>query len=156
MFNQLYWESIASLHSYCPFHISPNLRPHFALRWPCLLLIGRAELWGGLSLLLTLFPLGSLMGGLCYPGKVWTSYLHLLHLHIYFWDRVSMYTWLAQISLHRPGWNSTQICAPLLLPSAGIKGICHFCPAESLFLLKQWTDSLSHIGILFSYCFLGQ
>ena len=34
------------------------------------------------------------------------------------------------LSLCRPGWPRTQKSACLCLPSAGIKDICHHCPAK--------------------------
>jgi hypothetical protein len=51
----------------------------------------------------------------------------------FFWDRVSLEPWLSWNSLWRPGWPRTQksACLCLRLPSAGIKGMCHHCPASN-------------------------
>ena len=40
-----------------------------------------------------------------------------------------MYPWLSWNSLFRPGWSWTQRSTCLCLPSAGIKSMCHHCPA---------------------------
>jgi hypothetical protein len=45
----------------------------------------------------------------------------------------SMKPWLSWNSLCRPGWPRTQRFTCLCLPSAGIKGMCHHCPAENCF-----------------------
>jgi hypothetical protein len=45
--------------------------------------------------------------------------------------------------LCRPGWPQTQKSACLCLPSAGIKGLCHHCPAKnSLFLIYFYLCAL--------------
>jgi hypothetical protein len=41
-----------------------------------------------------------------------------------------VYPWLSWNSLCRPGWPQTQKSACLCLPSAGIKGMRHHCPAS--------------------------
>jgi hypothetical protein len=41
----------------------------------------------------------------------------------------SVFPWLSWNSLCRPGWPWTQKSACLCLPSAGIKGVHHHCPA---------------------------
>jgi hypothetical protein len=46
----------------------------------------------------------------------------------------SVYPWLSWNSLCRPGCPQTQKSACLCLPSAGIKGLHHHCPATSPFL----------------------
>jgi hypothetical protein len=46
----------------------------------------------------------------------------------------SVYPWLSWNSLCRPGWHQTQKSACLCLPSAGIKGVHHHCPARCLFI----------------------
>ncbi|GAB1285544.1 Laminin subunit gamma-2 [Apodemus speciosus] len=45
----------------------------------------------------------------------------------------SVQPWLSWNSLCRPGWPRTQKSACLCLPSAGIKGVRHCCPAETVF-----------------------
>jgi hypothetical protein len=42
----------------------------------------------------------------------------------------SVQPWLSWNSLGRPGWPQTQKSACLCLPSAGIKGVRHHCPAK--------------------------
>jgi hypothetical protein len=54
-------------------------------------------------------------------GRVVVGFLLLLFLFFktgFLWN-----------SLCRPGWPQTQKFASLCLPSAGIKGVCHHCPA---------------------------
>ena len=48
-----------------------------------------------------------------------------------FWRQgFSMQPWLSWNSLCRPGWPRTQKSVCLCLPSAGIKGVHHHCPAK--------------------------
>jgi hypothetical protein len=47
----------------------------------------------------------------------------------------SVYPWLSWNSLCRPYWSQTQKSICLCLPSARIKGVCHYCPAE---VLRCW------------------
>jgi hypothetical protein len=46
----------------------------------------------------------------------------------------SVYLWLSWNSLCRTGWHRTQKTACLCLPSAGIKGVGHHCPATHFLL----------------------
>jgi hypothetical protein len=47
--------------------------------------------------------------------------------------------WLTWNSLYRPGWLQTQKSTCLCLPSAGIKGVCHHCPASNFGFFKKNT-----------------
>jgi hypothetical protein len=49
--------------------------------------------------------------------------------------------WLSWNSLCRPGWPQTQKSTCLCLPSAGIKGVSHHCPAK-IFLSTQLFSSV--------------
>ena len=60
--------------------------------------------------------------------------------------------WLSWNSLHRPGWPQTQKSTCLCLPSAGIKGMLHHCPALSRFLTKKHVLMNYYIQIYFIYC----
>jgi hypothetical protein len=52
---------------------------------------------------------------------------------------------LAVLELCRPGWPRTQKSACLCLPSAGVKGVYHYCPAKNLSFRKRETDRLRSI-----------
>jgi hypothetical protein len=60
-----------------------------------------------------------------------TSTIHSFSLIIIIFLRqgFSVKPKLSWNSLCRPGWPRTQKSACLCLPSAGIKGVCHYCPA---------------------------
>jgi hypothetical protein len=49
-------------------------------------------------------------------------------------------SWLSWNSLCRPGWPRTQksACLCLCLSSAGIKGVCHHCPAWYSCYIENW------------------
>jgi hypothetical protein len=49
--------------------------------------------------------------------------------------------WLSWNSLCRPGWPRTQKSICLCLPSAGITGVCHHCPADQTILGACWAGS---------------
>jgi hypothetical protein len=55
--------------------------------------------------------------------------------------------WLSWNSFCRQVWPWTQKSAYLYLPSAGIKGVRHHCPASLCFLSSNWCKEFS----LFSY-----
>ena len=57
-----------------------------------------------------------------------------LFVCLFVWDRVSQYTpGCPETHSVRPGWPQTQKSTCLCLPSAGIKGVLHHCPASSSF-----------------------
>jgi hypothetical protein len=58
-----------------------------------------------------------------------------------------VWPWLSWNSLCRPGWPRTQKSTCLCLPSAGIKGMCHHCPATHLVF-----NSHSILSYLFCKC----
>ena len=61
-------------------------------------------------------------------------------------------SWLSWNSVHRPGWPQTQKSTCLCLPSTGIKGMLHHCPALSRFLTKKHVLMNYYIQIYFIYC----
>jgi hypothetical protein len=67
----------------------------------------------------------------------------------------SVYPWLSWNSLCRPGWPRTQKSACLCLPSAGIKGMRHHCPAiQYIFIILFPVPQLLHLSTLpVSYSF---
>jgi hypothetical protein len=61
----------------------------------------------------------------------------------------SVYPWLSWNSLCGPGWPQTQKSACLCLPSSGIKGVHHHCPAFSVFQLPSMYRFLTQFTRLF-------
>jgi hypothetical protein len=49
----------------------------------------------------------------------------------------SLWPWLSWNSLCRPGWPRNQKSACLCLPSAGSKGVRHYCPATYAFYFSH-------------------
>jgi hypothetical protein len=69
-------------------------------------------------------------GCLFWFGLVW-------FLVLFFETGFLCVAWLSWNSFCRSGWPQTQKSACLCLPSAGIKGVRHHCPAFSYLLSKQ-------------------
>jgi hypothetical protein len=73
-------------------------------------------------------------------GSILVLFVWLVFVFCFVFSRqgFSVYLWLFWNSLCRPGWPRTQKSTCLCLPSAGIKGVRHHCPAE-------WINSYSSI-----------
>jgi hypothetical protein len=83
---------------------------------------------------------------------LWTIYFYLfIYLFIYFGfsrQGFSVYLKLSWNTLSRPGWPRTLKSTCLCLASAGVKGICHHCPAYFIF---YWLFYLFTFQMLFHF-----
>ena len=55
---------------------------------------------------------------------------------------------LAVLELFGPGWSQTQKSSCFCLPSAGIKGVCHHCPAVCMFSKVCFSSNFTKMYVL--------